>query len=305
MSVVIATRMAQNRIFLESPIMNASGPISKTYKMLLEIDDSKSAAVVSKSCTLEPREGNKQNVILHSDCSLNNNGLDNMGLDYYTATLLYKPYIISIAPTQKTIHAMLHMLRDKRNVNAVEINLSCPNTDDNNVIGYDAFHVAAMLKEIPKDYPKPIGIKLPPFYSRMHMDLIVQTICNFSDISFITAINTIGNAFVPNTNNVNGALGGKHLKFIALGNVRMLAKLLKLYGREDIDIVGCGGVFSGQDVFDMLMCGASAVQIGTCHLLEGAACFARIENEFRIIMVLHRYADIAQLKRHSIAASKL
>ena len=65
------------------------------------------------------------------------------------------------------------------------------------------------------------------------------------------------------------------MKHIALANVRQLSQLL----REDIDVIGVGGVGSGQDAFDLILCGAKAVQVGTKHYKEGPKCFDRIAAE--------------------------
>lgn len=64
----------------------------------------------------------------------------------------------------------------------------------------------------------------------------------------------------------------------------MMSELLKSSGRLDIDVVGVGGVASGKDAFDMILCGAKAVQVGTCHWTEGPSCFDRISNELEEIM---------------------
>jgi len=80
-----------------------------------------------------------------------------------------------------------------------------------------------------------------------------------------------------------GGLGGKALKHIALGNVTMLREMVAKYN-ENMMIIGVGGIFCGQDVIDMLACDANAVQIATCHFLEGPSCFARIEKEYLDIL---------------------
>ena len=154
------------------------------------------------------------------------------------------------------------------------------------MIAYDVQDVTDILQMIPHDYPLAIGIKLPAYLMPMHMRSVVQVICKYPQVAFITLINTIANAVMKPSSvdgvdqNWTGGLGGKPLKHIALGNICMLVRFLREYDRQDIDIIGVGGVFHGQDVREMLMCGAKAVQIGTCHLLEGPSCFARIEKEF-------------------------
>lgn len=76
----------------------------------------------------------------------------------------------------------------------------------------------------------------------------------------------------------------------------MIYQLLQTYGRGDIDIVGVGGIFTGKDAFEMLLCGAKAVQVGTCHWVEGSACFERIERELLTIMDKKGYKSIEEFR---------
>ena len=76
----------------------------------------------------------------------------------------------------------------------------------------------------------------------------------------------------------------------------MFYKKLKEYGREDIDIVGVGGIGNGKDAFEMILCGAKAVQLGTIYWNEGPSCFSRIANELREIMRIKGYTSIEDFR---------
>ena len=78
------------------------------------------------------------------------------------------------------------------------------------------------------------------------------------------------------------------MKYTALANVKQMRELLD----ESIDVVGVGGVQSGRDAFEMILCGAKAVQIGTCHWVEGPGCFDRICDELREIMKEKGYTKV-------------
>eukprot|EP00959_Pyramimonas_sp_CCMP1952_P279910 5852224-Pyramimonas_sp.AAC.2 len=101
-----------------------------------------------------------------------------------------------------------------------------------------------------------------------------------------------------------GGLGGAYVKPVALANVRQFSQLL----RDDIDVVGVGGVTSGTDAFELILCGAKAVQVGTKHWSEGASCFTRIANELQAIMESKGYTSIedfrGKLKEYSVAPKK-
>ena len=106
-------------------------------------------------------------------------------------------------------------------------------------------------------------------------------------ITFITCINSIGNGLVinPDTDSVSikpkygfGGIGGQCIKPTALANVR------KFYELTNCDIVGCGGVVNGRDVYEHILCGAKAVQIGSQFKREGIEVFDRISQELQVIM---------------------
>ena len=85
---------------------------------------------------------------------------------------------------------------------------------------------------------------------------------------------------------------GRAVKYTALANVKKMRELLD----DSIDVVGVGGVFTGEDAFEMILCGATAVQIGTCHWTEGPKCFDRINAELIEIMKSKGYNSINDFK---------
>lgn len=95
--------------------------------------------------------------------------------------------------------------------------------------------------------------------------------------------------------NTHTNIGG-YLKPAALANVFMLHKKFKEYAREDIDIVGVGGIGSGKDAFEMILCGAKAVQLGTIYWNEGPSCFHRIVNELKDFMLTKGYTTIEDFR---------
>ena len=87
-----------------------------------------------------------------------------------------------------------------------------------------------------------------------------------------------------------GGIGGDYCKPIALANVRQFYNLL------NIPIIGCGGIKNGTDIFEHILAGASAVQIGTQLVKEGPKCFARLEKELINIMSTKGYHNINEFK---------
>jgi len=89
-----------------------------------------------------------------------------------------------------------------------------------------------------------------------------------------------------------GGIGGAYVKPTSLANVRKFRELL----RPEIDIIGCGGVETGIDAFEFLLCGASAVQVGTQYAKEGPLCFGQLEEELIEVLERKGYKSIADAK---------
>jgi dihydroorotate dehydrogenase (fumarate) len=118
----------------------------------------------------------------------------------------------------------------------------------------------------------PLGIKLPPYLDLQYLERIANVIAKYN-ISFVASSHCIVNAAlfvdpelqcnaVPTTDETLGGLCGASLKNIALSNIRRLHRIFKQLKREDISLVGVGGVSSGLDAFEFILCGANAVQVG-------------------------------------------
>jgi len=107
-----------------------------------------------------------------------------------------------------------------------------------------------------------LGVKLPPYFDKPHFEMCANILNKYKDIiSYAASINTIGNALaidyhaeMPSirANNGYAGLSGAAVKYTALANVKQMRELLD----SSIDVVGVGGVSSGKDVFEMILCGA-------------------------------------------------
>ena len=292
---------------LEIPILNASGPRCTTEKDLLDLEDSLSGAVVSKSCTLEKREGNKGK--RYWDCetlSINSMGLPNLGFEFYgeMSKKVKKSYIISVGglSLEDNVTILNHFLTLEKKV-GIELNLSCPNVIGKGQLAYDFDCLEGYLTEIFQrvNISKflAFGIKLPPYFELTHYVGVYMKISKFP-IDFITCINSVGNGLVIDyerekpviePKNGIGGLGGSIIKPVGLSNVYNFKKLF-----PKMDIIGCGGIETGKDVFEYFLAGASAVQIGTQFHKEGTGCFKRIYEEFLEIMKSKNYKSLSDIK---------
>jgi dihydroorotate dehydrogenase (fumarate) len=314
-------------IHLKSCIYNASGPRSDKSEFLYRIAKSEAGAVLTKSATLKKHRGSRLARTWHNQdhsASLNSEGFPNEGIDYYLAASTIeksmgeaageKPYMVSLSG--KSLDDNLEMLRRLataptcEKISSIELNLACPNIIGRPIIGYDFKQMDKVLKAVSKvlkAFSKVpglpvLGIKLPPYFDSQHFESAATVLNKHKGIvKYVASINTVGNAFAIDAyadqaaivaNTGFGGLSGPAVKYTAIGNVYKLRKLLDL----DIDVVGVGGIATGQDVYEMLLAGATAVQVGTCHWKEGSTCFDRMANELRDLMRKKGYRSLADCK---------
>lgn len=294
-------------IALETCIFNASGPYCSTSEELHRIGASQSAAILSKSCTLEARDGNPAPRYVDTAWgSINAMGLPNKGWEYYrelapSLGIYGKPYFVSVAGMSHADN--LTIIKGLQNVDylaAIELNLSCPNLVGKPQTAYDMEATARLLDEVFGLNTLPLGVKLPPYFDPVHFEQ-AAAVLNQYPIGFVTCINSIGNGLAIDwqsettlirPKNGLGGLGGSIIKPTALANVREFRRLL----RADIDVIGCGGISTGSDAFEHILCGASAVQIGTQFHQERENCFARIAQELREVMQSKGYTQLADFQ---------
>ena len=115
----------------------------------------------------------------------------------------------------------------------------------------------------------------------------VAEIIRGSEAKFLTCINSLGNGLILNNQNLPaikpkdglGGVGGPFCKPFGLANVREFKRYL-----PELDIIGCGGISTAQDMYEYFLCGASAVQIGTHFLHNGITCFEKLEKDFKELL---------------------
>ncbi|HFM7619845.1 TPA: dihydroorotate oxidase [Enterococcus faecium] len=299
-----------NHIFA-NPLMNASGVHCMTTQELDELAHSEAGACITKSCTINERKGNPEPRYFDVPLgSINSMGLPNLGFSYYLEyALAYEkvqenqnqPLFFSIAGM--SVQENLEMLEkiEKSGFNGItELNLSCPNVPGKPQLAYDFEATYETLKEVFSIFSKPLGIKLPPYFDFAHFDQMADILNQFP-LTYVNAINSVGNGLYIDTEQEAvvikpkegfGGIGGEYIKPTALANVRAFYTRLK----PEIQIIGTGGIRTGQDAFEHLLCGASMLQIGTELHKEGPEIFSRIIKELTQIMSEKGYTSIDEFK---------
>ncbi|KPG69682.1 dihydroorotate oxidase [Enterococcus sp. RIT-PI-f] len=290
----------------QNPFMNASGVHCMTIEEMEELADSQAGSFVTKSATVAPREGNPEPRYIDLALgSINSMGLPNRGLDYYLDYAIKKqaemphasPFFFSVAAmnVEENI-TLLKKIQSSAFEGITELNLSCPNVPGKPQVAYDFELTASILKNVFSFFTKPLGVKLPPYFDLAHFDQMADILNQFP-LMYVNSVNSVGNALFidPDTDTVVikpkdgfGGLGGAYIKPTALANVRAFYTRLK----PEINIIGTGGILTGQDAYEHLLCGASMLQVGTQLHKEGPAIFARLNQELSAIMKAKGYQHI-------------
>lgn len=282
-------------------MMNAAGALCVTREELEALGRSRAGAIVTKSMTLESRQGNPE-PRYHGfpGGSINSMGLPNLGYRAYAELIprlkqFGKPVIASVAGLCEDDFITIAETINASKPDLVEVNLSCPNIPGKPQIGYDLEASERLMKRVKKVITVPMGVKLPPYFDPAHHEQTARVIERVG-VDFLSLINSVGNGLVVDPERETavikpkggfGGLGGSIIKPVALANVRAFWKLFN--GR--LPIIGTGGVVSGTDVFEHLLCGATAVQIGTVLVEEGLGVFDRLQKELAAVLEKKGYAS--------------
>ncbi len=274
----MSVRTEINNLELNNPLMVAAGVLGTTASSLKRLGKSGAGALVTKSISLEPKSGNKGPVLIETDCGvINSMGLPNPGVNYYKNELKKlkkekKPIICSIfgETPQKAKKLVMNL---EKYVDAFELNLSCPNIDDK-IISSDNELIESFVKEVSSNSSKPLWVKLSPSQSNIQKSV---KIAESSGADALVLINTLKAMAIdiesgrPILGNKTGGYSGKAIHPIAV------EQIYEASNESDIPIIGVGGVSNFEDVVEMIMAGAKAVQIGTA-LKNDLKLFKKIER---------------------------
>lgn len=276
---------------LSGAFSNAAGVCCTTKEELDKLQNNENISVIiTKSCSLNKREGNPKPRYMNTQLgSINSMGLPNLGYKFYVEYCKnsIKPCILSIANIN-TDETMI-ILKDIKNLDYIkypEINVSCPNIPGKEQLGYRLNDLESFIRDVSIIYEKPFGLKLPPYFDEMHFSSVANIINKFKLVKFVTCINSIGNGLLFDIKTKKplifpkdglGGIGGEYILPTALANVYKFRKLL----RKDIDVIGCGGITKGSDVYQHYLAGASFFQIGTHLYKNGPDSLKQIDDDFK------------------------
>lgn len=276
---------------LDNPIIPASGTFGYGREFA-EIYDINCLGTFSfKGTTANARSGNAQPRIAECPAGmLNAVGLQNPGVEHVIehelpeiATYFNKKLIANVSGFSVEEYAeSCRLLSQQEQVALLEVNISCPNVHAGGMsFGTQPEAAAEVVRAVKAVSEKPVYIKLSPNVT----DIVsIAKACEEAGADGLSLINTLVgmridlNARRPILANVTGGYSGPGVFPVAL------AMVYKVYEAVKIPIIGMGGISSARDVIEMMLAGASAVQIGAANLREPRAC-KRIIDELPAEMV--------------------
>jgi dihydroorotate dehydrogenase (NAD+) catalytic subunit len=258
---------------LAHPVINASGTFDaiaarRAFGDAL-LERFPFAAYVSKTVTLEPRQGNPPPRLWEQPGGMINSiGLPNKGLAGYLAEDLPKlaelpvPLIVNVMGfTRAEVARLVSAFAERDEVSALELNVSCPNVETGMIMGADPRETAGLVEHVRPRTDKPLIVKLTPNCSAP-AEVAAAAIEHGAEA--VSLINTLrGMAFDPRRPGTpwlggrTGGVSGPAVRAVAL------AQVADVRARVDAPIVGMGGVQSGGHARDLRLAGADVVAVGT------------------------------------------
>jgi len=269
------TALNIGKLRLGNPVMVASGTFGYAEEFSAFADLKKLGAVVTKTITLKPRQGNPPPRTCETPAGmLNSIGLENPGWDVFIREKLPVlrgigiPVILSIASEAGPQEfAELAAKADKvKDISAVELNISCPNVRGKpNLISQDSKSTYAVVKMVRKVTRKSIITKLSPNVTRI-TDIAEAAQDAGSDA--LSLINTLtGMSINPQTRKPRISMGVAGLSGPAIKPVAV-RMVWEVYQKARIPIIGMGGIMNTQDALEFFIAGASAVSVGTANFIN-------------------------------------
>ena len=282
---MVNTKVTLSGLELDNPVIPASGTFGFGYEFAELYDINILGSFSFKGTTKEPRFGNPTPRIAECPMGMINSvGLQNPGIDKVISEELpklkkcfNKKVIENISGFSVDEYSYCAERIDKEEqVGIIEINVSCPNVHNGGMaFGTSAENVAKVTKAVKEVTTKPVYIKLSPNVT----DIVsIAKACEENGADGISMINTLLGMRIdlktkkPVIANKMGGFSGTAILPVAL---RMV---YQVYEAVNIPIIGMGGVSTAEDVIEMMLAGATAVQVGAANLVEPFACKNIIEN---------------------------
>ena len=268
---------------LKNPVLTASGTFGYGEEFTPFIDLNRLGGYIIKGTTLEHREGNPYPRMVETPSGmLNAVGLQNKGVDYFINNIYprIKEYdselIVNVSGAKVEDYVeTARRLSSLDKVNAIEVNISCPNVKEGGMaFGTTTKGAAEVTNAIRSVYPKTLIVKLSPNVTSI-ADIAKAVEAEGADS--VSLINTIMGMSIdverrrPHLSTITGGLSGPAVRPVAVRMVWQVAKAVK------IPVIGLGGIMNGRDAIEFMLAGATAVEIGTANFIDPAVTMKVID----------------------------
>lgn len=282
---MVDTKVTLSGLTLDNPVIPASGTFGYGKEFAEIYDINILGSISFKGTTLEPRLGNPLPRI--AECPggmINSVGLQNPGLEAVCekelvdmAKIYSKPVVANISGFSIDEYVKCAEAMDKQpQVGIIEVNVSCPNVHNGGMAyGVMPESAAEVTRAVKAVTSKPVYIKLSPNVTDI---VAIAKACEEAGADGLSLINTLLgmridiNRRQPVIANKMGGFSGPAIFPVAVRMVYQVAKAV------NIPVIGMGGVSSARDVIEMMMAGATAVQVGAANLVNPYACKEIIED---------------------------
>ena len=298
---MVNTKVNLSGIELDNPLIPASGTFGFGYEFAELYDINILGSFSFKGTTKEPRFGNPTPRI--AECysgMINSVGLQNPGIDKVISEELpklrqcfHKPVVANISGFSLDEYVYCCEKIDKEEqVGIIEVNISCPNVHGGGMsFGTSCESAAEVTKAVKAVTTKPVYIKLSPNVT----DIVsIAKACEEAGADGISMINTLMGMRIdlktkkPVVYNKSGGYSGPAILPVALSMV------YKVYEAVNIPIIGMGGISTAENVIEMMLAGATAVEIGAANLVDPFVC-RDIINDLPEVMDRYRIENLKDI----------
>lgn len=288
------------KLSLKNPVMTASGTFGYGEEYADFIDLNRLGAIIVKGTTINHREGNPYPRMVETPSGmLNAVGLQNKGVKYFVNTIyprikhLDTEIIVNVSGAKVEDYvAVCEILNELDGINAIELNISCPNVKQGGMaFGTTTEGASQVVRAVRDVYNKTVIVKLSPNVTNI-ADIALAVESEGADS--VSLVNTFLGMSIdvesrrPHLSTITGGLSGPCIRPIAVRMVYQVANAVK------IPVIGLGGIMNGRDALEFILAGATAVQVGTANFVDPTATI-KIIDYIEDYLNRHSYSSIREI----------
>ena len=306
MKTPVDLRVRLGALELANPVMTASGTFGYGAEFAGLVKLSRLGALVTKGISLTPKAGNPPPRIVETPAGmLNAIGLENVGIERFLQEKLpflrqcgTRTVVNILGDSEEEYAELAARLAGVEGVDALEINISCPNVRHGGLaFGADPQMAAGVVRAVKRQASQPVIVKLSPNVTDI---ALMARAAEEAGADALSLINTLVGMAIdirtrrPKLANRTGGLSGPAIKPVALRMVWQAAAAVQ------IPVIGIGGIATPEDAIEFLLAGASAIQVGTANLynpqvteqiVDGIAAYLEEQGENSVSAIVGGLRD--------------